>query len=438
MSTVNLLNFDKEGTLQSGFPNLAPEITDVVLFSHGWREGPESASGHYQDLADPLDDILAANSARWQGRTLAYFGVIWPSDKYSDDLTVVDMRQDVSVPISPHGEDPLSSAQLQDRSRGVAHFLGIDPDVLARQSLNAAQNVDARDAFLSTLRDVTAARHETSADAQTKTEHKGLFRVAGAHIFDTVERDLKYLSSTVANAVTNNPMISWLKQVRNDGNARTAFILNLFAYNEMKIRAGLVGRGLAASVLDQIAASKERIHLVGHSFGARLMTAATAAAKGKIANLILLEGAFSQNALSRDTVWEHDGAFRVIIDQDRVVGRIVAVHSDHDAPVWIAYPLASRPYLDTYSLRPAEGAAIGRANELGPIFGGPDDPYGAIGANGPQNLASVIRRPIDGLSMPALNPGVHALDCTSFVAGHSDVWKRQSAYIIAAGLLDSE
>src|SRR5579875_294788 len=103
MSTVNLLNFDKEGTLQSGFPNLAPEITDVVLFSHGWREGPESASGHYQDLADPLDDILAANSARWQGRTLAYFGVIWPSDKYSDDLTVVDMRQDVSVPISPHG-----------------------------------------------------------------------------------------------------------------------------------------------------------------------------------------------------------------------------------------------------------------------------------------------------------------------------------------------
>ena len=30
--------------------------------------------------------------------------------------------------------------------------------------------------------------------------------------------------------------------------------------------------------------------------------------------------------------------------------------------------------------------------------------------------------------MPDLQSGVHALDCTSFVACHSDVWKQGSAY----------
>ena len=47
-------------------------------------------------------------------------------------------------------------------------------------------------------------------------------------------------------------------------------------------------------------ADGKRVHLVGHSFGGRLMTAATAAAEGKISNLTLLEGAFSHNALSVD------------------------------------------------------------------------------------------------------------------------------------------
>jgi hypothetical protein len=57
------------------------------------------------------------------------------------------------------------------------------------------------------------------------------------------------------------------------------------------------------------------------------------------------------------------------------------------------------------------------------------------GANGPQNLNGVNRLIFSGTSLPGLNPGVYALDCTSFVASHSDVWNQGSAYIVAAGLL---
>ena len=105
---------------------------------------------------------------------------------------------------------------------------------------------------------------------------------------------------TSADGVTDNPSIGWLKQLRGDANAIIAYILNIFAYNEMKIRAGIVGNGLAAQVLNPFLADRKRVHLVGHSFGGRPMTAATAVVEGKISNLTLLEGAFSHNALSRD------------------------------------------------------------------------------------------------------------------------------------------
>ncbi|MGB6655636.1 MAG: hypothetical protein WBE49_01915 [Methylovirgula sp.] len=439
MTDIPILNFDKDGVLESELPPVGPEITDVVLLSHGWHEEPQSAIGHYGNLVGPLEEILAQNPARWQGRRAAYFGVIWPSDEFADDLTVLDMRPDVTGP-PPAGivaaAQPLSRAALEARARDVAQFLGIDADLLAAQALQAASdNEGARDTLLSTLQSATATRRNESADDQTKAEHKDAFDQNGANFFSAIEREFQHLSTAVVDAVTDNPMIEWLKRLRGDTNAITAFVLNNLAYNEMKIRARLVGRGLADHALEPILARGKRVHLVGHSFGGRLMTAAAAAVHGKVSNLTLLESAFSQNALSRDVVWEIDGAFRSVIDDGKVTGLIVAAHSGHDAPVWIAYPLASRAYLDTYSLQPGKAAPVGKADALGLFFGGPTDPYGAMGANGPQNLDRVSRIAFDGTSLPALNPGVHSLDCTSFVAGHNDVWKQGSAYIVASGLL---
>ena len=67
----------------------------------------------------------------------------------------------------------------------------------------------------------------------------------------------------------------------------------------MKIRAGVVSVGLADHVLNPLVTAGKRVHLVGHSFGGRLMTSATAAVDGKISNLSVLEGAFSHNAPGR-------------------------------------------------------------------------------------------------------------------------------------------
>jgi hypothetical protein len=210
------------------------------------------------------------------------------------------------------------------------------------------------------------------------------FDTTGTNLFSAIHHELYYLTNA-ADVFKDNPLIRWLKQLRSDANTIIAHILNIFAYNEMKIRAGVVGAGLAGHVLNSMLADGKRVHLVGHSFGGRLMTAATAAVEGKISNLTVLEGAFSHNALSSDPFGPINGAYRSVIDNAKV-GRIAIARSDHDAALWIAYPLASRAFRDTFSLR---------AGPLGEVFGGPTDRYGAIGANGPQNLPDVNRLGVD-------------------------------------------
>ena len=433
MANITILSFDKDGMLEGPLLVVGPEITDVVLIAHGWNETPEGARDHYQHLVDPLEAILSQNTAQWHGHQVAYFGVIWPSAKYADDLTVINMRADFRGP-PPAGfvaggptAPPLNDADLQARARDVAQFLGINPDQLAAKALQAVDDEGARDDLVSILQNATADRRQFRADEQTKAEHDATFSDnTGSKVFLAIDQELQRLSTNAAVAI-QNPQVGWLKHLRRDAKGIIANILNLFAYNEMKIRAGVVGGGLAGHVLNPLVAAGKRVHLVGHSFGGRLMTAATAAVEGKISNLTVLEGAFSHNALSIDPDGPINGAFKSVIDNAKVDGRITTAHSDQDAPLWIAYPLASRVFRDTYLLR--------LAGPLGRLFGGPTDRYGAIGANGPQNLIGVHHLTFTGTSLPELKTGVNVPDCTSFVTSHSDVWKQGSAYIVAAGLL---
>jgi len=85
--------------------------------------------------------------------------------------------------------------------------------------------------------------------------------------------------------------------------------------------------------------------------------------------------------------------------------------------------------------RSADAIALGGHALLGKVLGGPTDRYGAIGANGPQNLTDVNHLIFTGTSLPELKSGVNVPDCTNFVASHSDVWNQGSAYLVAAGLL---
>ena len=78
----------------------------------------------------------------------------------------------------------------------------------------------------------------------------------------------------------------------------------------MKARAGAVGKNGMAPLVDRLASQVERIHLIGHSFGGRVVTATAASSKtDKIRSMTLLQAAFSHNGLSKTA----KGFFRTVL-----------------------------------------------------------------------------------------------------------------------------
>jgi pimeloyl-ACP methyl ester carboxylesterase len=150
-------------------------------------------------------------------------------------------------------------------------------------------------------------------------------------------------------------------------------------YWTMKERAGVVGkRGLGPLVaaLHDVA-GELRIHLIGHSFGARLVSFALAglpaSAKGTrspVKSLVLLQGAFSHFAFA--DALPHDrrrgGALKGMAV--RVDGPILVTHSRKDTAVFDFYPKAS-------FLQRQDAAAIGRRISRWGAMGG----FGAQAVN---------------------------------------------------------
>jgi hypothetical protein len=123
--------------------------------------------------------------------------------------------------------------------------------------------------------------------------------------------------------------------------------LRQLTYFEMKKRAGVVGKDGLGPLLGRLgtAAPELRVHLLGHSFGARLVSFALAGlpdpGSSPVASLYLLQGAFSHFAFADSLPFDpgRGGALKGMAA--RVGGPLVASFSVHDLAVGKLYPLAS-------------------------------------------------------------------------------------------------
>jgi hypothetical protein len=153
-----------------------------------------------------------------------------------------------------------------------------------------------------------------------------------------------------------------------------------------------------------------RVHLVGHSFGGRLVTAAAlgppASPSVAPASMTLLQAAFSHNGFALEFDGRRNGFFRNVVAKGRIAGPIVITHTVNDRAVGIAYPIASR-------------IARQDASDLGDE----DDVYGGIGRNGA--LHTPEAEPGELLDVGgryAFAPGkLYNLRADALISGHSDV-----------------
>ena len=182
----------------------------------------------------------------------------------------------------------------------------------------------------------------------------------------------------------------------------------------VKARAGNVGKNGVSKVVDKLAPKVQRVHLIGHSFGGRVVTAAAAnSTTNKIKTMSLLQTAFSHNGFSKSM----GGFFRSVVDNKRVDGPILVTHTKNDKAVGVAYPLASKINGDATA-----------------AFGDENDKFGGLGRNGAQKMEQ--NEVVKGSLQPengnySFQPRkFFNLEGTPFISGHGDVTGKQVAHAV--------
>jgi hypothetical protein len=374
-----------------------------------------------------------------------YVGVHWPSMRFADE----------PIPDFPHAAfaAPAAGAALDPQTRaalgGVFPGAGPTLDRIAELLAERPQAPERLDEFTTLVRTLTgvpqepvaaAANGAPAAPAFTFTDDMGAALGAEPVMLtdDAVTTCLSLadaLESAGADVAPAEPaggqaLLGGLGKRVWDG-ARE--LLRQATYYAMKRRAGTVGQRGLGPLLGELArrAPGVRIHLIGHSFGARLVSFALSGLppKTEVASLTLLQGAFSHYAFSGPLPFDAKGGALHGMQQ-RVAGPVVACHSSHDQALGVFYPVASR---------------LARADQslLGESLLGFDDRWGAMGHDGFQSLddapALTLERALAG-ELP--RTGCVSVDASAVVraggppsGAHSDICHEELAGLVlrAAG-----
>jgi hypothetical protein len=365
--------FDKDGAALSNQEVTLPAGTiDVIVVSHGWNNTQEQAEKLYTEL---FTNFAAVASDQLQNKKIAIVGVIWPSKKFTDvvDAAVAEQARGGGAGFG------TSSTAADETIKAKLDVIATMFDKKAAKKITAAKNqigklesdLAARRKFVDGLRSLLdeSAAHEEDNSAL-------FFKLDGSVMLEKLKAPTPLVSSGGRGVGGAASLGAHPKTTRAGGPAGLGDIfsgikagairfLNYLAYYEMKQRAGTVGQKGVGPMLDRLA-NVQRIHLVGHSFGSRVVTAAAATSTTeKLQSMSLLQGAFSHNGFSKSM----NGFFRSVVDDQRIKGPILVTYTPNDRAVGIAYPVASR-----------------LAGTVASAFGDANDKFGGLGRNGAQKM----------------------------------------------------
>jgi hypothetical protein len=405
-------------------------LTDLIVISHGWNDDIPEAEALYAKIFDRVAAVLPARNAvcdAVRARRVAIVGIYWPSKKFDDATLIPGGAAGV-------GDATGNSAALTgalDRLTDALAAGDASSDAarsLARAKTLAASlggSLDARDEFVRIVR----AFMPHDANAEEPVIDDDLFTLGGDELLRRLARPDRPAPGDV-DAGGAAGLGDWIGSAIQGAKN----LVNLVTYYQMKARAGVVGQGGVRDMLQRIRELRPasgpnalRLHLVGHSFGGRLVTAAAAgdaaAAPLPIDSLTLLQAAFSHYGFAQAYDGTHDGLFRrVVVDPIRVSGPIVITFTAKDRAVGLAYPIASR---------------LGR--QIASALGDAHDPYGGMGRNGAQKTpgAQVVTLGAVGTPYAFAPRGVYNLDSNAIIGGHTDLGHDEVAYALLGAVAAS-
>lgn len=424
------VKFDKDGTCTTPVTAeqaaaAVPGRTDVFLMSHGWNNSWDNVVDRYHDW------IAHLLRARQQESTTAPFdplfiGVFWPSllapgdegrgpafagapgappaevteliEALSDTLPVAELdrlRALLTEPELDHPEAAAAAALL------VPLFGAPDQDQPGSPTADGPADI------LAEWRAAAAAGTPAPPPALLPDDPVDTGLGAGPPTTGATTRP--HTEPATAGILSFVPV--WI--------ARLGSVL------VMKDRAGRVGARGVSNLLDSVlgaARDQTQIHLLGHSFGCKVLLAALRHAPNPrpVDSIVLLQPAISGRCFAADASGGQPGGYRGVLDRCR--SAIITTFSSRDLPLTKFFHLAARRTDDLI--------------EIDHAGGGPT--YGALGGFGPQRSDEVVT-PTGPLAPPHRYPDpgpgrIVAVDAGSIIGGHGQVATPATAWMLASRL----
>ena len=380
------LQFDENGQLTSPAQGdvlaevAAAGVTDLFAFSHGWGASQDSARSLYDQMFPMIRNAAQGLAGLPK---IGFAGIYWPS-----------------LWFPPTPATPASTA-------------------------GAAQSDDAKQQQLRQISQLVKSLTPPPADGGYEDAGETALLLTSDPVDDY--QATADVFGSAPSAGSQQGIADWFDKAVNGAKD----VMRVFSYTTMKARAGTVGQNGVGPLLAALHAQSPavRVHLIGHSFGARLVSFALAGVGtpdgSPVASLLLLQGAFSHwsFAHAQDNPFGSPGALNAYAD--RVHGPLVATHTVYDWAVGVWYPKAS-------FLAQQDAQAVVA------------DRWGGMGSDGFQAV-----KPSQDQAMPAqggtrygLAPGTfYRIDCAAvinntagepFSGAHSDIRKPPVAQLAAA------
>lgn len=432
------LSFDRDGALidQAEYTALESHVkssgvTDVLFIAHGFRNNELEATNLYSKFLE----TFRANIARpeiaqhFVARKFAVSGVFWPSKSFNEGK-----EGDGSVKSAD--DDPFAGPReqlesLKEEFTSPEKLAAIDEAIALLPKLQG--NTGAQDEFVDkvlSLLDGDAADPTEGLDKVLAMDGHEVLRKLSVpvRVVTTDESDDEGGIASVGDSVVvgDDGSAAGIGDVFKKIAGGVGTLLNTGTWYIMKDRAGLIGSNGLQKVVRSLdaAAPAVRLHLAGHSLGARVVTSCalglSTVPRVEITTLTLLQGAFSHYGFSANNGFGSPGFFRAVIDKGVVKGPILATHSRRDTVVGYAYAVSSRLAGDNVK-------AIGDAN----------DQYGGLGRNGTQRTTECKLHKL-------LNPGgdyafavgmINNINGDDIIQDHGDIKRAEVTWAFAKSLI---
>ncbi|MEU6147111.1 serine-threonine protein kinase [Streptomyces sp. NPDC047081] len=313
----------------------AKGVKDLIVFAHGWNNDRSGATALYRKFFAPIPKL--APKAK-----IGYVGVVWPSMRFCDE-PIPDFPKSVVAMEAEAAPAPVLDKDTRHALLEAFPGRATVVDQIARMLDQRPDNeLDEFGRLVRLLVEVVPGGPQPLFAADTLAEgvpqsEPVLFCGDAAALCDEFAQALASLRAGGGAEGFSLPN-PW------DGAKE---LLRQATYYAMKRRAGTVGERGLGRVVGQLAAAAPavRVHLVGHSFGGRLVSfALRGLPEGvhTVKSVTLLQGAFSHYAFAARLPQDARTGGVLQGQQNRIDGPLVCCYSHFDQALGTLYPLASR------------------------------------------------------------------------------------------------